>query len=241
MTEKILTLIICFGGSLIQGLSGFGFAMFVMFFLPFIMPLKIAAVVTGLQTFFMGTYVVFKFRKHIDYKIAMVPLISSLALVPIGVRLLVFGNEDVLKRILGVTIVAISIFLFIKSKKDIKIKTNTKNGILAGSLSGIMSGMFNVGGPPLVVYYLYGIKSRLSYKATLEFSFLIRSLMIVIMHAIYGNISKDIIIFALYGGIGTSIGNLLGLSMFQKINSVVLHKIVVILMFILGTLLIIKK
>ncbi|GKX30227.1 hypothetical protein SH1V18_27070 [Vallitalea longa] len=241
MTEKVLTLVICFGGGLIQGLSGFGFAMFVMFFIPFIMPLKVAAIVTGLQTFFMGTYVVAKFRKHINYKIAVVPLVSSLVLVPIGVRFLVFGDEHVLKKILGVTIVVISIFLYIKGKKEIKIKTNVKNGILAGSLSGIMSGMFNVGGPPLVVYYLYGTKDRLSYKATLEFSFLTRSIMIVIMHAIYGNINGNILTFALYGGAGTIVGNLLGLSMFQKINSKLLHRIVILLMFILGCLLIIRK
>lgn len=240
MITYIYVMLICVGGSLIQGLSGFGFAMFVMFFLPFIMPLKAAAVVTGVQTLFMGAYVLTKFKKHIDYKLAIVPLICSLVFVPIGVYILVFGDENILKKVLGFTIIIISIFLFINSKKEIKVKTNINNGIISGSLSGIMSGMFNVGGPPLVVYYLYGAKDKMSYKATLEFSFLLRSLLIVITHFIYGNIDLSIMKLSLSGIIGTLIGTMIGLKIFRKINNKNLNVSVNILMLVLGLLLILN-
>ncbi|MCG8482437.1 MAG: sulfite exporter TauE/SafE family protein, partial [Clostridia bacterium] len=152
--EQILIFIICIGGAVVQGMSGFGYALTVMLFLPLVIPLELASLVVSMQNIIASGYSMYKYREHIEYKTAAVPVMASVALTPIGVYILLFSNQAVLKEILGYTIVVLSVITYINNKKTIEVKTTLKNGIAAGSVSGILGGMFGTGGPPLVIYYL---------------------------------------------------------------------------------------
>jgi len=236
MIKYILVFLICLGGSLIQGISGFGYSIFVMAFLPLIMPLKVAAVVVPIQTIFMGGYIVFKLRKNIDFKMVAVPLVTSILCAPVGVYLLLIADENILRKMLGGVIILFAVFAFINGKNRFRVKANFKNGVIAGLTSGIMSGMFNIGGPPLVIYFLHAADETLTYKASLEFIYASKAVSVFISHLSYGNVDRQVLEYAAAGLLGSALGCFAGLKLFMKLDKKILGKAVCILMFALGLL-----
>lgn len=235
-----MVFIICLLGSVIQGVIGFGFAMFVMAFLPLLMPLKLASAITSLYVLFIGSMMSYNLRKNIDFKMVIVPIITSFIFIPAGVYLLLICRENILTKILGGLIVLLAIFLFINGRRKINIKPSLKNGIAVGTISGIMSGMFNVGGPPLVLYYLHAAKDNLSYKASLEFTFAVNTTFVFLSHIFYGNVSGNMLELALIGFVATVSGSFLGLKVFRKLDAVILTWSVYVMMFIMGFVLLLK-
>lgn len=231
--------LICFMCALLQGVVGFGFAVFAMFFLPMLMPLHLAAAVICVQTFVMGIFVAVKLRKSIDFKTAWLPMIFSVITVPIGIYFLMILEDYILEKILGVVFIAIAIVMGIRQNKEIKIKPSAKNGIIYGTFSGVISGMFNAGGPPLVLYYLYAIPSSIAYKATIEFSFVLRSLSTIISHWSIGNYSGQIVLISLIGSIATVLGSIIGLKLFAKVPRGLLQKLTYGMMTVMGIVLIV--
>ena len=241
MEEHILIFIICIVGAIVQGMSGFGYALTVMLFLPLVIPLELASLVVSMQNIIASGYSMYRYRRHIEYKTAAVPVIASVVLTPLGVYILLFSDQAVLKEILGYTILLLSIITYINSKKAIKVNPTIKNGVAAGGLSGILGGMFGTGGPPLVIYYLYGVPEKESYKATLDFSFFVRAVISVILHGFHGNVNVQTMGYATSGGLGTLLGTLVGLAIFERINQATLKSMISMIMVALGLLFIIGK
>lgn len=210
METYLLVFVICFVGSVIQGSASFGFSLFVMSLLPMFMPLKSAAV------------------------------LSSLLIMPLGVYLLTVCNENLLKKVLGLIIILLSIMFLKSPAQKLSIRDSRINGITFGAVSGLLSGMFNIGGPPLVIYYLNTVKEKMEYKAALEFSFMIAGGVTVILHKAYGNIEPGVMKYATVCIAAIISGTVLGMKVFIRLPQDVLKKSVYILMAVLGTILLIR-
>ncbi|WP_027629202.1 sulfite exporter TauE/SafE family protein [Ruminiclostridium cellobioparum] len=210
METYLLVFVICFVGSVIQGSASFGFSLFVMSLLPMFMPLKSAAV------------------------------LSSLLIMPLGVYLLTVCNENLLKKVLGLIIILLSIMFLKSPAQKLSIRDSRINGITFGAVSGLLSGMFNIGGPPLVIYYLNTVKEKMEYKAALEFSFMIAGGVTVILHKAYGNIEPGVMKYAAVCIAAIISGTVLGMKVFIRLPQDVLKKSVYILMAVLGTILLIR-
>ncbi len=89
MTDIILICVILFFASFIQAESGFGYAIAAMAFLPIFLPLTDGMMVTIICSFLIILYMFIKYRKHVNYKIVILPLAISLIGVFVGLVLLV--------------------------------------------------------------------------------------------------------------------------------------------------------
>lgn len=239
--EYLPVFIVCLAGSIIQGITGFGFAMVVMSFLPFFLPMRTAAVISLLMTVYTGVMVSMMLRKSMNLRVAVFPVVASLLSIPLGVYLLLSFPEKLLRILLGVLIMALSIFFFINSKRNIKIKPHPMNGIVAGLVSGMTTGMFNIGGPPLVLYYLHATADKLVYRACLEFSFAVGAIFAFTNHIVHGNVDMQMFSYSLVGAAAVTIGNLMGLTLFKKLNPGVITKSVYAVMFVLSITIILKN
>lgn len=84
------------------------------------------------------------FRKGLDKQLLLRLGLPSVVFVIIGAMLTKFINAEVLEIILGVFLIAFSVFLL--WNKDFEIQPNKKETLIGGSLSGFTAGLLGTGG-----------------------------------------------------------------------------------------------
>jgi uncharacterized membrane protein YfcA len=180
--------LIAMGGSFIQSLSGFGYAAFCMALWPIVIPFKQAIILEIISAFLMVAFISIRFFKKINFRIMIFPLITSIVFSTLGMFTLFHSAETILRRVLGIILVFFALyFMFFNGK--IKIKPTPINGLISGAVSGLLGGIFGIGGPPAAVYFLAVIEDKIEYNATLQCYFLIMSVFIFAIHFAYGNIN----------------------------------------------------
>ena len=98
----VIYLVSCSMSALIQSVSGFGFAIFMMSVIPNFMPYATSTVLSGLLS--LGTNVanVTRYRKRINWKLIIVPAISYFIISYLVINFAAGSSDATLKKILGV-------------------------------------------------------------------------------------------------------------------------------------------
>lgn len=215
----------CLVGALIQSISGFGFAIFMMSVIPNVMPYSVSAAVSGLLSMSTNAANVTRYRKYIDWKQILYPTIGYFAISFLVVSFLAGKSDTLLKRILGGVLVLLSIyFLFFSS--SIHIQPTPRNGLIAGGLSGVLGGLFSMSGPPMVVYMLSTGKEKEEYLGTIQVYFFLTNLYTAVLRAINGMITLQVVELALVGAVFSGTGFLIGVRLLRRIDAVTLKKII---------------
>lgn len=235
----IWIMIVSFLGSFIQGTTGFGYAIICMSLWSLLIPFKVASILEVISAFVMTVIITFKLRDHINFKLMIIPFISSMVGSTIGVSLLMRQDDGVLKKILGIALVFLSIYFIFYSHK-VQIKPTKTNSVIFGFISGICGGLFNIGGPAIVIYYLATTKDKLEYNATLQANFVLNITYTFLVHLFYGNVTIEVLKYSAVSVVTLCIGTLLGLKMFHKLSPESLKKIIYGFMIIMGVFLVIK-
>ena len=237
--QAAIIFIITAMGGFIQRVTGFGFGIFVMLFLPHIMKTHTSAVaISTLVSCFISVYNAVLYRKDVPYK-KIIPLImAALVTIPVAVHFSVMITGDFFKKALGVVLIGLSIyFLFFNNR--IHIKPTVKNGAIAGGVSGILTGLFSTGGPPIVLYLMNALKDNVSYFASTQFYFGTTGIYSTLVRFFNGIITLEVIICAAVGFAGSIAGNLIGKKVFDKLNAEKLRRIIYFGMIISGIIMIV--
>lgn len=236
--EIIYFFIVCLLASVLQCITGFGFAIICMPLLLIIFPFKTTAAVVALASLVLNSQVAFSMRKHINFRVVIIPIIASFAGKALGINALMTLNENLLKTMLGITLILITIY-FIFYKEKVKVNPTKTNGAIFGFISGVLGGMFNTGGPPMVMYLLFAVKDKLSYIGSIQFIFAIGNLYSVILHILNGNLNISIVPMSLVGIVTVTIGSYIGCKLVEKIKDI--NTPIYISMILMGIFLIIES
>ena len=229
----LLATLIGFLGSFIQSTTGFGYAVTVMAVWPMFMPFKTAAVVEILTATVLTVTIAVKYRKYIVWKQLIWPGIASLFFNWLGLQVLEHSGETFLRRILGAALILLAVY-FIFFSDRIRIRPTTKNAIIAGSVSGFTGGLFSLGGPPIVAYYLSALEDKRQYTATTQMFFIISTAELIVMHLFLGNITGQVLKISLLVIAGVAAGTACGLALFKRLNLPTIKKLVYGFMMIMG-------
>lgn len=142
----------------LQALTGFAFALVLMGGVAIfdLMPLEQAAVVVGLLTLANAIQMLWKGQGVVIWRLFGVILAGTLLLLPVGyflLRHLSANHTAGLSVALGIAIMICSLPLAKPIEMMARIAPLTTTFVF-GALSGLMTGLFSAGGPPLV-YHLY--------------------------------------------------------------------------------------
>ena len=186
------------GASFIQRTTGFGFGIFIMTMLPFLMPTYgEATTLSGLLAITTSAAIVWRLRNYVTWQ----------RLWPI---LLTF-------------IIVSTIMLF---STRIKLPTTKKVQVGAGALSGLMGGFFGMQGPPAVLYFIQSEPTKEQYMAMAQTYFLIGNLMMTGVRSYNGFFTTTVAVDYLYGLGGVIIGTILGAYVFKHIPNRIFRYIV---------------
>ena len=133
-------------------------------------------------------------------------------------------------------LILLSIYMFFFSSK-IKIKPNPFTGLVAGGGSGVLGGLFSMGGPPVVIYFMQSEgDDKEKYLATIQMYFLLSNIYGTTVKAINGFITKEVLILAAFGSVGMVAGIFIGKLIFKRLRADVLRRVVYCFMAVAGVI-----
>ena len=231
----LFMLFIGLGAGFVQRVSGFGLGIFSMIFFPHFLPAQAGSAISCMHSSITSTYNAIRYRKHVHYRMALPMLCAALLTIPLAVRFAKNVSADAFRMLLGGVLVAFSLYFLIFQKK-IRIKPNLRNGILAGTLGGVLNGLFATGGPPIVLYLSSAMTDKTVYFATIQFYFAFTNLYATAMRIVNGMLTVEILLYAGVGAVGCLLGDRLGRMVFDKLDVEKLRRIIYIGMIISGIL-----
>lgn len=235
LTSILIFLAATFTGSTIQAVSGFGFGIFVMTIFPYILPSATCAALSTMLSMTSSVYLAIRLRKSCNYRRIALPILAYFVVSFAAISLSAVSSDAILKKCLAVALIVLSIyFLFFSAK--IKIKPSPLAGIIAGSLGGILGGLFATGGPPIVVYLLNASEDNEHYLADIQTYFAVTGVYSTIVRATKGLITTQVMGWWAIGMAAMLLGVLCGRALFKRLNPTMLKKVVYCYMAVSGVI-----
>jgi uncharacterized membrane protein YfcA len=169
-------LVVIFVATLIRSTLGFGEALVAVPLLALRTPVAIAAPLAVLISIVVAGVIVVQDWQRIEVRSAGGLIISSLFGIPVGVLLLAKADDRSIKLILGLIIIAFSMYSLL-ARNRLHLRTDHLGWLVGcGFLSGVLGGAYGMNGPPLAVYGALRRWSPQHFRATLQGYFLPASL-----------------------------------------------------------------
>ena len=199
----LLILIISFFASLVRSTLGFGEALIAVPFFLLFLPVDVAVPLAVMLSIVIALVVVIQDHKKIHFHSAKWLILYAILGLPLGILILTYANETIVKTGLGVIIILYSLYsLYFKKNKALQ-EENKFWLFLCGFLSGVFGGAYGINGPPLVVYGNLRQWSAKHFRATLQAYFLPVSLLSVVGYYAKGLITTEVNTYFLYSLITT--------------------------------------
>lgn len=192
-TLLFFILLISFTATLVRSTVGFGESLIAVPLFMLFLPVETAVPLSVLISLIVALVVVVQDRKKIHLKSARWLILSALPGIPLGLLLLTYGSDSLVKMCLGILIVLYAAYsLWVKPVRHVS--HDHKGWLLAcGFLSGILGGAYGLNGPPLVVYGHLRRWSAKHFRATLQAYFLPASLAALIGYASKGLLTSHVL------------------------------------------------
>ena len=198
-------------GGIVQGVTGFGAGVVMMVFLPLQFSVIQSAGISSAICLVLCASMVIRYYKTINFKRIILPAILYLAVSSVSILFAKMLDQDLMKGILGGFLVLLAIYFLFFSKSEIEPKGIV--ALLCIVISGICDGLFGIGGPLMVIYFLGKTHSKEEYLGTIQCFFFINVLYTTIFRIV-----NSILTVSLLPGIGLGmIGVLVGAWMAGKI------------------------
>lgn len=189
----VFLLMMCLGGAFIQRTTGFGFGIFVMTVLPYLMPSYAeAATLSSMLAALTSIMVVVRHWRYIEWRMLLPVLITFLIVSWLFVGVMASTDSTILRRALGVMLIMASVwFAFLKDR--VRLRPTIPVQLTVGSLSGLMGGLFSMQGPPVVLYFVATTRTKEAYIALAQTYFLIGNLSMTAFRAARGLVTTTVL------------------------------------------------
>ncbi len=191
-----MTLVLLFffamGAAFVQRTTGFGFGIFIMTMLPYLMPsYGEATALSGLLAMVTSLFLVFRYYKSLNWGRLLPILITFLMVSFVAVRVVAQLDKKALQIILGMALIIASVYFWFFSDK-VRIKPILPVQVSLGTLSGFMGGFFGMQGPPAVLYFIEVSQTKEQYVALAQTYFLLGNFMMTLYRAHSGFVTPAV-------------------------------------------------
>lgn len=213
----IYILLLSVGASFIQTTTGFGFGIFIMTLLPYLMPsYGEATTLSGLMALTNSLWIAVKMRHYINWR-HLAPILITFIIVSVPTVCLLRSIDELwMRRVLGAALILISLY-FTAYAERIRVGVSLPVQICAGGVSGVMGGLFGMQGPPAVLYFISSEPTKEHYMAIAQAYFLIGNFAMTLSRAGNGFLTEAVGRGYLFGIAGVAVGTLVGGAVFARI------------------------
>ena len=198
METVILIILIAFVATLFRSTFGFGEALIAVPLLGLFLPMTVAVPLAVMMSILVAAVILIQDHSKVHFQSAKWLILFAVLGIPFGLALLFYGNEQVIKIILGAIIILYSLYALV-GKTRLRLEKDSKSWLfICGFLSGVFGGAYGVNGPPLVVYgNLRGWDAQY-FRATLQAYFLPAGLVSMIGYASQGMMNTGTMLHFVY-------------------------------------------
>lgn len=223
---------IVFLAALTQSVSGFGLGLVALALLPTVLDLRIAVPLVTLVAICVEFLLLLRYRHALNFRAVTRLVVAALVGIPIGLFALKNVDSPITLRLLGIFIAGYAAYGLLNL--TLPIIHNQRWAYGFGFVSGILTGLYNTGGPPLVIYGTSRRWSPDEFRGNLQGIFLITSCFTITGHALSHNYTEIVWQHFLAAVPAIIAGLLLGFFAARYIHAQTFRKIVLALLFILG-------
>lgn len=194
MSAGALAILLFFalGASFTQRVTGFGFGIFIMTVLPYLMPsYGEATALSGMLAIISVAITLTRMWRYIQWRKLLPILVTFLLVSFFSVRLVARVDSTLMRRILGCILIVVSVYFFFVSSK-VKLPPTPLVQVGMGTLSGLMGGLFAMQGPPAVIYFLSCTETKEQYISLTAAYFVIGNLMMTGFRAASGFVTGTV-------------------------------------------------
>lgn len=233
-TTIIILFLMSLGAAFVQRTTGFGFGIFIMTALPYVMPsYGEATALSGLLASITSAIIVARTWRHLNLRRLLPILLTFLIVSYFAVGWVATAGEDTLRRILGMALIVASLwFAFLKDRITMPTTLPFQAGM--GTLSGIMGGLFGMQGPPAVLYFVTTNKTKESYIAMAQTYFLVGNIMMTLYRYSHGFVTTTVAHAWICGLPAVLLGTWIGSLVFSRLSIGRLRIIIYVYMAISG-------
>ena len=230
----LLLFLMSLGAAFVQRVSGFGFGIFIMTVLPYIMPsYGEATTLSGLMAMVTSLIIAIRNYKYLHWKKLFIILFTFLIVSYIAVQFVSIASDGILKKLLGGILIFASIWFLFLSKR-VHLPATVPVQISMGTISGLMGGFFGMQGPPAVLYFISSAKQKEEYMAMAQMYFLLGNIFMTGYRAQCGYLTIAVLHGWCCGIVAVLIGTTLGSIVFRFVSLDILRKIIYAYMAISG-------
>ena len=219
MENLIYITLLAAGASFVQRTVGFGFGIFIMTALPFLMTSYGEAVtLSGLLSLTSATVVMVKYMKFVSWK-RLLPVVAAFVIFStLATAMLDKIEGPSIRVILGIMLVVISLYFSFFKEKLQKIITPTRGWQLGtGTASGLMGGFFGMHGPPVVLYLIASEPDKDHYMGMIQTYAVITNISLLVARGYNGYLTSTVGTTYLYALGGLALGVIAGNWAFRRI------------------------
>lgn len=235
----IIFSLILFISSLVHGSIGFGFPMIATPLLAMVTDMKTAIICIAIPTLLINLISIFSEGNFLQavkrfYPLAIIGMVGS----AIGTQILIYSSSEFFKLLLAFSIL---LYLFIQKFKIQMVWIREKKRlsmIVFGLSAGIIGGLTNVMASILIIYSLESKHTKKEIIQSTNLCFLFGKITQIILFALHGSFTQEILISSFSGLIIVLFSMLVGLKIKDKIPKESYIKVVKVVLFLIACVLI---
>jgi uncharacterized protein len=222
----------------VLGLAGFGNGLVALAFLPLVMSPVTAIVLLTVYTV-LATIVIFvPLRRDFDPTGMPSLLLGSVLGTPLGVWVLATLPASTLTRLIGLVLLAVVMLEWLGVYPERL--TGAGWALGAGVASGALGAAVGTPGPPVILYMASQGWSPRTIKANLQAFFLVNQTVITIGYWWAGLLTAEVWRYAALFLLPAAVGLLAGIALFARVDQVRFRRIVFLILFASGVMLLIR-
>lgn len=239
MPLELSVILIIAGGIFVQALVGFGSALIAMPLLSQLIGIQTAAPLFAMSAFVGEIIMVLRYRLTFNWSAVWRLMLGSLTGIPIGILSASLVNERLMMLILGGFTLGYALY----SLLGLRIMQLRNRGWAFGFgfASGWLSGAFNTGGPPYIIYGTSQNWTPIEFKTNLQSVFVLNSMTVIAAHALRHNITGEVLHYLPLTIPAVLAGLLLGFTLERFVSPARFRTGVLLLLVILGLSLIFRQ
>lgn len=232
MADPLLIALVFFFAVFTHSVAGFGLALVAMAFLAGCSDLRVIVPMVALVGFTIELFILLRNRHGVNLGAVLRLWLASAMAAPLGVLLLNYADSTLMLHLLGLLLVGYAVYALLNL--HLPPLTHPRWALGFGFASGLLSGMYNVGGPPLVIYGTCRQWSPLEFRGNIQGVFLLNSVIVLASHLLSRNVTPIVVQTYLAALPGVALGLVAGFALDRTIDAQVFRRIVYVLLVVLG-------
>lgn len=223
---------------LIRAIFGFGDALAGMPLLVLLIGVHQAAPLMAMLALVMAAMILLKNLKTVRWDFSLRLIFPALAGIPVGLYYLTLIDERIVNAVLAAFIIIFSAARLVKTTRQI----NPPGLVTAavGFVSGVLGGAYNTSGPPVIMFLSAKGMSPQAFRSTLQSFFFSTGAAIVAGHALWGNITTDVLNYFWVGLPAVIIAFVAGEKLLHRFDANRFYRWVYALLIAIGAALLVK-